>query len=103
MVLLTLCVRISSALQIQIADLTLENGLFASFDFVVRQQLNPIWHKTGPKTRQLVADLRILNNLLMYVCGLAHYQGHELSSLATYPFPNSSAASLRIMSSNYLL
>lgn len=50
--------------QIQVADLSLENGLFASFDFVVRQQLDPIWHKTGQKTRQLVADLKILSNLL---------------------------------------
>lgn len=53
--------------QIQVADLTLENGLFTSFDFVVRQQLDPIWHTTGPKTRQLVGDLRILNNLLSYM------------------------------------
>lgn len=58
--------RAPPPLQLQIADLTLENGLFASFDFVVRQQLDSIWHTTGQKTKQLVNDLRLLNNLLTY-------------------------------------
>lgn len=35
-------------------------GLFRSFDDIVRRQLNPIWHTVSPKTKQVVADLRTL-------------------------------------------
>jgi len=52
-------------LQLDTADLTLENGLFKSFDVIIKRQLESVWHKTGPKTKQLVADLRTLRSLLM--------------------------------------
>lgn len=47
----------------------MENAYFRSFDAVVRRQLDPIWHKVGPKTKQLVSDLATLRNLLKYVTG----------------------------------
>lgn len=53
--------------KVDVEDLTLENGLFKSFDEIVRQQLDPIWHQIGKKTKQLVSDLRTLRKLLDYL------------------------------------
>lgn len=53
--------------KVDVDDLTLENGLFKSFDEIVRRQLDPIWHTIGKKTRQLVTDLRTLRKLLDYL------------------------------------
>lgn len=36
-------------------DLTLEQGLFKSFDEVVRRQLDTVWHTVGWKTKQVCA------------------------------------------------
>ncbi|KAI9572539.1 hypothetical protein HD554DRAFT_2202904 [Boletus coccyginus] len=47
-------------------DLTVESAYFKSFDAVVRRQLDPVWHKVGPKTKQLVSDLATLRRLLTY-------------------------------------
>ena len=52
-------------------DLTVENGLFKSFDEIVRIQLDPIWHTLGKKTKQLVSDLKTLRKLLDYL--VRHY------------------------------
>ncbi|KAH0838837.1 hypothetical protein J3R83DRAFT_7247 [Lanmaoa asiatica] len=48
-------------------DLTVESAYFKSFDAVVRRQLDPVWHKVGPKTKQLVSDLATLRRLLTYL------------------------------------
>ncbi|GAB2235325.1 hypothetical protein Droror1_Dr00025748 [Drosera rotundifolia] len=53
--------------KVDVEDLTVENGLFKSFDEIVRRQLDPIWHTLGKKTKQLVADLRTLRKLLDYL------------------------------------
>jgi DNA excision repair protein ERCC-4 len=45
-------------------ELTVENGLFKSFDTIIKKQLETIWHQVGPKTKQLISDLRTLRNLL---------------------------------------
>lgn len=45
----------------------MENALFRSFDTVVKSQLDPHWHRIGPKTRQLVNDLTTLRQLLTYL------------------------------------
>lgn len=52
--------ELKSTSQIDVADLTMDNGMFASFDRRIRQQLDAVWHQTGFKTKQLVADLKIL-------------------------------------------
>ncbi|KIO31852.1 hypothetical protein M407DRAFT_217107 [Tulasnella calospora MUT 4182] len=51
-------------------DLTVENAYFASFDSIVRRQLDSVWHKIGPKTKQLVNDLGTLRRLLNYLLAL---------------------------------
>ncbi|GKB37355.1 DNA repair endonuclease UVH1, partial [Tanacetum coccineum] len=53
--------------KVDVEDLTVENGLFKSFDEIVKRQLDPIWHTLGKKTKQLVSDLRTLQKLLEYL------------------------------------
>ncbi|XP_016201489.1 DNA repair endonuclease UVH1 isoform X2 [Arachis ipaensis] len=53
--------------KVDVEDLTVENGLFKSFDEIVRRQLDPIWHTLGKKTKQLVSDLKTLTKLLDYL------------------------------------
>ncbi|TVU48715.1 hypothetical protein EJB05_08360 [Eragrostis curvula] len=53
--------------KVDVDDLTVDKGLFKSFDEIVRRQLDPIWHTLGKKTKQLVADLRTLRKLLDYL------------------------------------
>ncbi|ETW75057.1 hypothetical protein HETIRDRAFT_127022 [Heterobasidion irregulare TC 32-1] len=48
-------------------DLNVENAYFRSFDAIVRRQLDPVWHKVGPRTKQLVNDLATLRRLLTYL------------------------------------
>ncbi|KAI0628176.1 hypothetical protein C8Q77DRAFT_1203995 [Trametes polyzona] len=48
-------------------DLTIDNAYFRSFDMVVRRMLDPVWHKVGPRTKQLVGDLATLRRLLTYL------------------------------------
>ncbi|KAI9064710.1 hypothetical protein FKP32DRAFT_1757286 [Trametes sanguinea] len=48
-------------------DLTIDNAYFRSFDMVVRRMLDPVWHKVGPRTKQLVSDLATLRRLLTYL------------------------------------
>jgi hypothetical protein len=50
--------------QLDLDDFNVENAYFRSFDIVVRRQLDPVWHKVGPKTKQLVSDLGTLRQLL---------------------------------------
>ncbi|GAB4857718.1 DNA repair endonuclease uvh1 [Ancistrocladus abbreviatus] len=53
--------------KVDVEDLTVENGLFKSFDEIVRRQLDPIWHTLGKTTKQLVSDLKTLRKLLDYL------------------------------------
>lgn len=51
--------------QLDLDDLKVENAYFKSFDIIVRRQLDPVWHKVGPRTKQLVGDLSTLRRLLL--------------------------------------
>ncbi|KAL1942922.1 hypothetical protein VTO73DRAFT_4593 [Trametes versicolor] len=48
-------------------DLSIDNAYFRSFDMIVRRMLDPVWHKVGPRTKQLVGDLATLRRLLTYL------------------------------------
>jgi len=39
--------------KIDTSELTLEHGLFKSFDDIVRRQLDSVWHTVSPKTKQV--------------------------------------------------
>ncbi|KAG8990563.1 hypothetical protein FRB90_001720 [Tulasnella sp. 427] len=72
-------------------DLSVENAYFASFDSVVRRQLDSVWHKIGPKTKQLVGDLGTLRRLLNYLLTLDPITFH--SYLESIVASNSSTSS----------
>ncbi|KAK7042132.1 ERCC4 domain-containing protein [Favolaschia claudopus] len=61
---------------LDVDDFSVENAYFRSFDVVVRRQLDSVWHKTGPKTKQLVTDLGILRRLLLYLLTYDPFQFH---------------------------
>ncbi|KAL6299457.1 hypothetical protein BKA93DRAFT_819892 [Sparassis latifolia] len=48
-------------------DLNIDNAYFRSFDLIVRRILDTVWHKVGPRTKQLVSDLAVLRRLLNYL------------------------------------
>ncbi|TFY68418.1 hypothetical protein EVJ58_g1023 [Rhodofomes roseus] len=48
-------------------DLNMDNAYFKSFDMIVRRMLDPVWHKVGPRTKQLVGDLAVLRRMLTYL------------------------------------
>jgi len=54
--------RANSSLDLD--DLNIDNAYFRSFDMIVRRMLDPVWHKVGPRTKQLVSDLATLRRLL---------------------------------------
>lgn len=53
--------------QLDTTQLTLENGLFSNFDYYIRSQLDPDWHRIPYRTKQIVTDLGVLRKLLDYL------------------------------------
>lgn len=49
---------------IEMEDWTLESALHRNFDSIIRRQLDPVWHRTTFKTRQVVRDLTLLRTIL---------------------------------------
>lgn len=39
--------------KIDTTELTVENGIFKSFDDIIRRQLDSIWHTVSPRTKQV--------------------------------------------------
>ena len=39
--------------KIDTSELTVENGIFRSFDDIIRRQLDSIWHTVSPRTKQV--------------------------------------------------
>eukprot|EP00188_Purpureofilum_apyrenoidigerum_P004067 Plantae.Rhodophyta-Purpureofilum_apyrenoidigerum.ctg4445.p1 GENE.Plantae.Rhodophyta-Purpureofilum_apyrenoidigerum.ctg4445~~Plantae.Rhodophyta-Purpureofilum_apyrenoidigerum.ctg4445.p1 ORF type:complete len:915 (+),score=165.70 Plantae.Rhodophyta-Purpureofilum_apyrenoidigerum.ctg4445:149-2893(+) len=50
---------------VDLTDIHIEDALHRSFHDIVKRQLEPVWHMTGSRTRQLIEDLRILRKLLL--------------------------------------
>lgn len=49
---------------LEMEDWNLDSALHRSFDTIVRRQLDPVWHRTSFKTRQIVRDLSLLRTIL---------------------------------------
>jgi DNA excision repair protein ERCC-4 len=49
---------------IEMEDWTLDSALHKNFDAIIRRQLDPVWHRTTFKTRQVVRDLTLLRTIL---------------------------------------
>jgi len=54
--------KLNSGLEMD--DWNLDSALHRSFDTMIRRQLDPVWHRTSFKTRQIVRDLTLLRNIL---------------------------------------
>lgn len=52
--LMEACIKeLRSSNKIDSSQLSLERGLFRSFDDIVRRQLDSIWHTVSPRTKQV--------------------------------------------------
>jgi DNA excision repair protein ERCC-4 len=49
---------------LDMSDWNLDNALQGNFDQIVMRQLNPVWHRLHPRTKQVAADLRLLRTML---------------------------------------
>ncbi|KAK5111784.1 hypothetical protein LTR62_004704 [Meristemomyces frigidus] len=64
------CVEVSISelkkgnLGLEMEDWTLDSALHRSFDTIVRRQLDPVWHRTSFRTKQIVRDLSLLRTIL---------------------------------------
>ena len=48
-------------------ELTPENAITRSFDYLVKLYVDPILHSLGAKARQLLADIRYMNLWLLWI------------------------------------
>ncbi|KAF2859639.1 DNA repair protein [Piedraia hortae CBS 480.64] len=53
--------------ELDVEDLNMDTALHRSFDLIVQRQLDRVWHRTSFRTRQLVADLKVLRDTLHYI------------------------------------
>ncbi|KAI9846050.1 MAG: hypothetical protein M1838_001412 [Thelocarpon superellum] len=49
---------------LEMDDWTIDSALLKNFDRIIRRQLDPNWHRLSWKTRQIVSDLTVLQNIL---------------------------------------
>ncbi|CAK3981501.1 DNA repair [Lecanosticta acicola] len=49
---------------LEMDDWNLDSALHRNFDAIVRRQLDPVWHRTSFRTRQIVRDLSMLRTIL---------------------------------------
>ncbi|KAK4635214.1 DNA repair protein rad16 [Fulvia fulva] len=55
---------------IDMDDWNADSALHRNFDSIVRRQLDPVWHRTSFRTRQIVRDLSMLRTILHHVLTL---------------------------------
>ncbi|KAK7740706.1 DNA repair protein RAD16 [Cytospora paraplurivora] len=55
---------------LEMDDWNLDSALTRNFDVMVRQQLDPNWHRVSWKTKQIVSDLTVLRGLLQAVVAM---------------------------------
>ena len=53
--------------KVDVPDLKDESLLFKDWGQILRGQLEPVWHRIGFHTRQLITDINVLRKLLTYV------------------------------------
>ena len=68
--LLTLCLaELKKSRHIDTSDMNIEQGLFKSFDDMVRRQMDAVWHTAPPKVKQVSAVGDWLECRVMKPCG----------------------------------
>ncbi|RUS27510.1 hypothetical protein BC938DRAFT_483143 [Jimgerdemannia flammicorona] len=48
---------------VEIEELAAQNVMFKAFDAIIRRQLDPVWHRVGMRTKQLIVDIKSLRKL----------------------------------------
>lgn len=48
-------------------EFTPENAISKSFEKILKVQLEPIWHQLSSRTKMLIADLKVMRTVLMYL------------------------------------
>ncbi|KXN82152.1 DNA repair protein rad16 [Leucoagaricus sp. SymC.cos] len=84
-------------------DLNVENAYFRSFDAIVRYQLASVWHKVGPKTKQLINDLNVLRQLLFYLLSYDSLSFHAYLETILESNTLSASGTVRVHQSPWLL
>ena len=85
---------------LDMGEWTLDSSLHRGFDVSVRRQLEPIWHRVGVKTRQIVSDLTDLRAILQYADEVSFLYLMVVLTLETelcshmMPYPLSSISTL---------
>ncbi len=70
--LLTLCLaELKKSRNIDTSDMNIEQGLFKSFDDMVRRQMDAVWHTAPPKVKQVSAVGHWLCNAALWLAGRA--------------------------------
>lgn len=49
---------------LDIEDWTIDSALHKNFDLAIRRQLDPVWHRVSPRTKNIANDLTVLRNIL---------------------------------------
>ena len=57
--------KLNSGLEMD--DWNLDSALQRNFYQIIMRQLDPVWHRTSPKSKQIVNDLRTLRDILHFV------------------------------------
>ena len=52
---------------LEMDDWNVDSALHRNFDMTIRRQLDPQWHRTSFRTRQIVRDLTVLRQILSYL------------------------------------
>lgn len=52
---------------LDMSDWNIDTAMQPNFDMLVMRQLNPVWHRLHPRTKQVANDLRTLRTMLQYL------------------------------------
>lgn len=48
-------------------EITVENCIAKRFHQILQAQLEPVWHQLSARSKDLVQDLKVMRELIMYV------------------------------------
>jgi DNA excision repair protein ERCC-4 len=52
---------------LETGEWNMDNAIHVNFDSRVMRQLNPVWHRLHPRTKQIAGDLRTLRSMIEYL------------------------------------
>ncbi|KAK6351668.1 hypothetical protein TWF718_004821 [Orbilia javanica] len=95
------CIEISISelrkanLGLDIEDWSVDSALHRSFDILIRRQLDPVWHRVSPRTRQIASDLTTLRTILLTLLSLDAISFHQyLETVLASHAPTNSLSTL---------